>query len=66
MHRKDKPITTGELYYYFTTRDTNVVVSNGTINGGWTTGQTKPFTLTSTSKCPAFPTNTPSFMVKMC
>ena len=34
-------------YYYMVTRDTNILVMNGTINSAWTSDMTKPFTLTS-------------------
>ena len=33
-------------YYYLVTRDTNIIVLNGDVTGGWASGQNKPFTLT--------------------
>ncbi len=34
-------------YYYMVTRDTNILVMNGTMDNSWTDSMTKPFTLTS-------------------
>ena len=34
-------------YYYMVTRDTNILVMNGTMENSWTDSMTKPFTLTS-------------------
>ena len=36
----------GKTYYYLTTRDTNVIVLNRTVNNVWQNSQDKPFTLT--------------------
>lgn len=35
------------VYYYLVTRDTNIVVLNGTNSNIWSSSETKPFTLTS-------------------
>lgn len=38
----------GEIFYYLTTRDTNIIYASGNISGVWTaSNQTKPFTLTA-------------------
>ena len=34
------------IYYYLTTRDTNIIVMTGDVTGTWGSGQNKPFTLT--------------------
>ena len=34
-------------YYYLVTRDTNIIVMNGSVNNKWSSSQNKPFTLTS-------------------
>ena len=39
--------TNGDILYYKTTRDTNIVVMGGNITGTWGSSQNKPFTFTA-------------------
>lgn len=58
-----------ETYYYFATRDTNIIVLNATYSSVWGSSQNKPFTLTSvhngTDYRPSYYWNVASLVVKM-
>ncbi len=40
-------VASAEIYYYLTTRDTNIVRINSDVSGRWGTGVVRPFTLTA-------------------
>ena len=45
----EEKVVEGTIYYYKTTRDTNIVVMTANITGAWGSSQDKPLTLTSTN-----------------